>query len=309
MNILVTGATGFIGSHLCHELVRRGYDVCALSYSGNAENVRPLLQQPNFHLIRGDIREREAICQLLKDHNIGAIFHLAAQLPRITDHDNPFLSLDINARGTLNLLSAAGSNNIDRFIYSSSIDVYSEPPERLPVDEKHPTRPRTHYGIGKLGGEVYAQLYAKLAKVTVLRYSIVYGRGGKKGGAVNRFIHQALDNNPLTIHGDGNQSNDFVYIKDVIKANLLALERDKPGIYNIGSGEETSIKTLARTILQLTGSSSNVRFTAEESNRPFRFVLDIGLANRVLGYQPCSLREGIDRYINSTIRDSAVISN
>jgi len=297
MNVLVTGATGFIGSHLCHALVQRGYQVCGLSYSGNIKNIKPLLQQTNFHLIRGDIRDSEAIYRLLKDQNIGAIFHLAAQLPRVTDFDNPFLSLDINARGTLNLLHAACLNKIDRFIYSSSIDVYSEPPEYLPEDEKHPTRPRTHYGIGKLEGELYTQLYAKIIKVTVLRYSIVYGKGGKPSGAVNQFIHQALNNEPLIIHGDGNQSTDFVYIKDVVKSNLLALELDKPGIYNIGSGEETSVKALAQNILQLAESSSNILFTTEESNRPFRFALDISLARKVLGFQPSSLRQSLAEYI------------
>jgi UDP-glucose 4-epimerase len=302
MNVLVTGAAGFIGSHLCHELVQHGYKVFGLSHSGNTENIKPLLQQTNFHLMRGDIRDSEAIDRLLKDHNIGAIFHLAAQLPWKPDSNNPFLSFDVNARGTLNLLHAACLNKVERFIYSSSIDVYSGPPEYLPVDEKHPTQPHTHYGIGKLAGELYTQLYATNMKVTVLRYSIGYGRGGKPGGAVNQFIHQALNNEPLRINGDGNQSNDFVYVKDEAKSNLLALEQDKPGIYNIGSGEETSVKALAHTILQLTGSSSEILFTPEESNRPFRFALDISLARKVLGYQPYSLHQGLAEHINSNMR-------
>jgi len=150
MNVLVTGATGFIGSHLCYELIQRGYQVYGLSHSGNIEKIEPLLDQRNFNLVYGDIRNSEVVCQLLKDHNIEVIFHLAAQLPQITDFDNPFLSFDINARGTLNLIHAAYLNNIERLIYSSSIDVYSEPPLYLPVDEKHSTRPHTHYGIGKL---------------------------------------------------------------------------------------------------------------------------------------------------------------
>ena len=307
MNVLVTGATGFVGSHLCHELVQCGYQVYGLSHSGNIKNIKTPLQQTNFHLIRGDIQDSETICRLLKDLNIGVIFHLAAQLPQVTDFDNPFLSFDINARGTLNLLHAACLNNIKRFIYSSSIDVYSEPPEYLPVDEKHPTRPHTCYGIGKLEGELYTQLYAKMIGVTVLRYSIVYGSGGKSGGAVNQFIHQALNNEPLRIHGDGNQTNDFVYIKDVVNSNLLALEQDKLGIYNIGSGQEASIIALAQTILQLTNSSSKILFTANDSNKPFRFALDISLARKVLGFQPSSLRQGLSEYIVSKLCDSIAL--
>jgi len=255
------------------------------------------LQQNNFHLIWGDIRDSEAIYRLLKDKNIGAIFHLAAQLPRVTDFNNPFLSFDTNARETLNLLHAAYLNKIDRFIYSSSMAVYSEPPKYLPIDEKHPTRPRTHYGIGKLEGELYTQLYIETIKVTVLRYSGVYGMGQKTGAVVSQFIRQALNNELLILHGDGNQSTDLVYIKDVVRSNLLALERDKLGIYNIGSGEETSIKALAQTILQLTESSSNILFTAEESKRPFRCVLDISLARKVLGFQPSSLRQSLPEYV------------
>jgi len=297
MSILVTGATGFIGSHLCRELVRHGLNVYGQSYSGNTANITALLQEKNFHLVIADIRDSKASYRLMEDNNIEVIFHLAAQLPQITDFDNPFLSFDINARGTLNLIHAAFLNNIDRFIYSSSIDVYSEPPLYLPVDEKHSTRPHTHYGIGKLEGELYTQLYERRISITVLRYSIVYGRGGKQGGAVNQFIHHALKNEPLRINGDGEQSNDFVYVKDVVKANLLSLEKNEPGIFNIGSGEETSIKALAQSVLQLTGASSEIVFTREETNRPYRFALDISRAKQTLGYQPHSLRQGLAELI------------
>jgi len=204
---------------------------------------------------------------------------------------------ETNARGTLNLLHAACLNGITKFIYSSSIDVYSEPPEYLPVAENHPTRPQTHYGIGKLTGELYANSYANTIKVTILRYSIVCGRGGKPGGAASQFVKQATSNEPLTIYGDGEQSNDFVHVGDVVQANLLALEQDKPGIYNIGSGEETSIKDLAQNIIKLTNSSSETVFTGEESNRPFRFALDISRAQKVLGYKPSPLSQGLSEYI------------
>lgn len=296
-NILVTGATGFVGSYLCHELIRKGYRVFGLSRSGNIQNIKPLLRQKSFHLLQGDIRDSERIFGLMKDNRIGIVFHLAARLPRADDFDDPFLSFGINVRGTLNILHAAYLNKVDRFIYSSSIDVYSEPPEYLPVDEKHPTRPGTHYGIGKLEGELYATIYSETMKVTTLRYSIVYGRGGKQDGAVNRFLHQAINGEPLTIYGNGAQSNDFVYVKDVVKANLLALEQDKPGIYNIGSGEETSVKELAQNIIKLAKSSSEIAFTGEESNRPCRFALDINQAREVLGYQPSLLRQGLSEYI------------
>lgn len=268
-----------------------------LSHSCNTKNIGTLSQRENFHLLQADIRDMESVSRLMKENCIGAVFHLAARLPGLDDCDNPHLSFDVNARGTLNMLHAAWASKVPKFIYSSSIDVYCEPPEYLPVDEKHPTRPCTHYGIGKLSGELYCNLYSKLMGITVLRYSIVYGKGGKQGGAVNRFIQQAMNSEPLTIYGAGAQTNDFVYVGDVVKANLLALEQDKPGTYNIGSGEETSVKKLAQKIVELTKSSSKIVCTHVESNRPFRFALDISMARKVVGYEPLSLSMGLSEYI------------
>ena len=297
INVLVTGATGFIGSHLCHELVQKGYRVFGLSHSGNMRSIESLLQQNNFHLLQADICDTGCISSMIEENNIGAVFHLAAQLPSADDLDDPQSSFDVNVRGTLTTLHAACMNKVTKFIYSSSIDVYLEPPQYLPVDERHPTRPGTHYGVGKLAGELYGSLYSNSIKVTVLRYSIVYGRGCKRGGAANRFIHQATNFEPLTIYGAGAQSNDFVYVGDVVQANLLALEQDKPGIYNIGSGEETSVKNLAQSIIKLTGSRSGIFFTHTESNKPFRFALDISLAQKALGYEPLTLSQGLSEYI------------
>ena len=297
-NILVTGATGFIGSHLCRELVGQGSLVFGLIHSDNTENIKSLLQKNNFHPVRGNIEDVEGLSRMMKESSIDTVLHLAARLPHEDDRMNPYLSFDVNIHGTLNLLQAASVNRVPQFIYSSSIDVYSDPPEYVPVDENHPTRPRTDYGIGKLTGELYASRYSGTMGVTILRYSIVYGKGGKLGGAVNRFIHQAQSNQPMTINGDGSQSNDFVSIGDVVRANCLALDLNKPGIYNIGSGEETTVKNLARTIIELTRSSSEVRFTGEESNRPFRFSLDINRAKEALGFESTPLRRGLAEYIS-----------
>lgn len=297
LNVLVTGATGYIGSHLCRALVERGCRVFALSRSSNVINIKQLLPKEYFHLLQGNILDITEMNKLVRENEIEAIFHLAARLPEDEDLNCPLPSLDINGRGTLNLLYTARENKVARFIYSSSIDVYSEPPDYLPVDEKHPTCPHTPYGTGKLMGELYAGLFSAQLHITTLRYSIVYGRGGKTLSAISRFTKQAFDNEPLTVYGDGKQSNDFVYIDDIVQANLLALERDKPGIYNIGSGQETSISNLAETIIGLNRPGSGLIFTGAQSNRPFRFALDISQARKALGYQPHSLSEGLSEFI------------
>lgn len=297
-NVLVTGATGFIGSHLCKALIQKGYRVFGLSSSNKLQRVKSLLAKKEFHLLKGDVRDLNFLKKILRKHQIKVIFHLAALLPRANALKNPFLFFDVNARGTLNLLNAAYSNKVEKFIYASSDSVYSQPPKYLPVDESHPTLPSTIYGMSKLEGELYCHLYSKAINITILRYCGVYGKGQHKHNAVYRFISQALKNKPITIYGDGTQSSDFTYIEDVIQGTILAFEKNKPGIYNISSGKETSIKELATIIIELTNSKSKIIFTNQKTNRPFRFVLDITKAKKILGYSPHSLKEGLSKYIN-----------
>ena len=297
MNTLVTGATGFIGLHLSKELIQMGYTVFGLSHSGRIQNIKSLLHKKEFHLQRGDIRDVNILSDIIRVNNIKVIFHLAAQLPRGVDINNPFLCFDVNAKGTLNLLNAAYLDGVDKFIYASSRDVYSVPPKYLPVDEKHPVQPSTIYGVSKLEGELYCNLYSETMDIVVLRYSIVYGKGNPKHNAIPTFTNQALNNRPITIHGDGTQTSDFVNVKDVIHATLLVLEKDKTGVYNIGSGEEISVRYLAELIINLTDSKSEIVLADKDTDRPFRFVLDITKAREVLGYYPIPINEGLKRYI------------
>lgn len=296
-NALVTGATGFVGSHLCEELVRRGYNVFGLSRTGRVHNIRSLLNQKGFHLHRGDIRDVKILSDIVKVNNIKVIFHLAAHRPQSEDLSNSFLCFDINARGTLNLLNVAYLNGVDKFIYASTMSVYSEFPSYLPVDEKHPVQPSTIYGVSKLEGELYCNVYSKVINVLVLRYGGAYGKGQPKQNAIPMFINQALNNMPITIYGNGMQTSDFVYVKDIVQGTLLALERDKLGVYNIGGGEEISISDLAKRIINFTGSKSEIVPAGKDTDRPFRFVLDITKSQKDFGYSPYSLDEGLSMYM------------
>jgi UDP-glucose 4-epimerase len=297
MNLLVTGATGFIGSHLCRELVRKGHNVFALSRTGRTRNVVPLMRRKEFHLIKGDIQDAGMMQALVKENRIKAIFHLAAQLPGENDNDDPFACFDTNARGTLNILNAAAKNGVERFIYASTMSVYAEPPRYLPVDEDHPTQPSTVYGVGKLAGELLCNTYSNTMKITILRYGGTYGRGERESDAVQMFIKQAKQNRPMTIYGDGKQTTDFVRVEDAVAGTLLAWEKGQAGIYNIGSGEETSVKTLAEEIIKITKSKSEITLTDKATDRPFRFYLDIKKAKKDLGYSPRPLAEGLRGYL------------
>jgi len=299
MNILVTGATGFIGSHLCKELVRREHQILALSCSGRTDNIKSLLPQKEFHLLIGDIQDSDTIRDIVKKNHIKVIFHLAAQLPNGNNLDNPYLCFDSNARGALNILNAAYQSGVDKFIYASTMSVYAEPPEYLPVDESHRAQPTTIYGATKLAGELYCNIYSKAMNIIVLRYAGAFGRGERKSNAIPTFINQALNNKPITIHGDGTQTSDFVCIDDIVQGTLLAWESDKPGVYNIGSGQETSVRELAHRIIDITNSKSELVLTDRETERPFRFFLDIAKAQKALRYSPRSLNQGLHAYIRN----------
>lgn len=248
-NILITGSRGFIGTHLCRGLIREGYTVLELT-----DDIR------NINIISAPI-----------------VIHLAAILPQ--NSNDPFLLFDINARGTLKLLEAAHRGGVKQFIYASTMSVYSEP-QYLPVDEKHPTHPTTIYGASKLAGEVMCGAYSNLMDITILRYGGAYGEGQHEHTAMYKFTAQAKKNEPITIYGDGSQTSDFTHIGDIVRGTILAIGK-KPGIYNIGSGKETSVKELAEKIIKNTKSKSEIVFQ-DKTDRPFRFYMDITKAKNEL---------------------------
>lgn len=297
MKVLVTGATGFVGSHLCRELIRRGYDVLALSRSGRTHNVESLLSRPEFQLQKGDIRDADWLCSLVKENRIGAVCHLAAQLPEKNNLENPHIYFDINAGGTLNVLNAVYLSGVEKFLYASSMSVYSEPARYSPVDEDHPVQPSTVYGVSKLAGELCCNPYSGVMDIVILRYSGVYGAGERQSNAIPTFIRQALEAKSITIHGDGTQTSDYASVDDVVQGTIAALEKNEPGIYNIGSGEEVSVNDLAKIIINYVNPRLETVLTGEATERPFRFVLDIEKARKTFGYSPHSLDYGIRAYL------------
>lgn len=298
MNILVTGATGFIGSHLCFELAHRGYRVFGLSHSGKTTNIENLLDNDSFSLHIGDIRDTTMLHKIIGENRIETVFHLAAQLPGNEDNANPVTGFDTNACGTLNLLNTACLHGVKTFVYASSMSVYSEPPQHLPANEQDMTQPSTIYGVAKLTGELCCHLYAQKMDAAIIRYGGVYGPGQRKSDAVSTFINRALENRPIPIDGDGRQSSDYIYIDDAVQGTILAWEKHRPGsTYNIGSGQETSVNELAKLIVGLTHSKSEIVHSERQVERPFRFYLDIARAKKSLGYSPRPLAEGLRLYL------------
>jgi len=292
MSILATGATGLVGYHLCKKLVSEGYQVIGLVHNRFNPLTNALFKSGNFKAYTGDIREASVPYVAIRRNKIKTVFHTAAHVPYTPNKD----LVGVNIRGTLNLLNAAYLNGVEEFIYASSMSVYSSPPSYLPVDEIHPTQPSSVYGMTKLAGELSCSSCDSM-KVIILRFAGVYGISSEKNRVINSFIHCALNNQPLTVLGDGTQSSDFIDVDDVVQGAFLAWRKGITGIYNIGSGQETSLMELAKCIVGLTSSKSEIKTTGSAIERPFRFVLDISKAKREFGYNPVSLSNGLRAYL------------
>lgn len=290
MRLLITGALGFVGSHLTSAARALGHEVIAVSRPGNT--ARQLLSGMDLpvHQEQANLANRDMVSNLLKRWKPEVIFHVAARIPRGQGED-AFIFFNDNVQAALNIFHHARESGVRHVVYSSTMSVYGVP-RYLPVNEEHPTQPGAAYGLSKLEGELYGELYADLRRlrVTVLRYSGIYGQG-QKSGAIPTFIVRCLQNAPIKLHSRGRPSSDYVWVEDVVQANFLALHlATSPGfqVFNIGSGVELSLGELARLIRRLCRSNSEIHLDDESSFRDFRFAYDIIKARTVLGFSPTS---------------------
>lgn len=261
--VLVTGGAGFVGSHLCEELVNLGSNVISAdNYSaGKKENIKFLQKYDNFQAVNMDVTQKDGWNDIFTDLDI--IFHNAASKKNICLM-NPQRDLEVNAGGTLNLLLLASKFRVDKFVHASTGSVYGEP-EIFPSDESHPLNPVSYYGVSKLAGERYVAAFNRLygMNTTILRYFHVYGtrqESNEFGGVVSIFLRKILENKSIEIFGDGQQVRSFTYVKDLVKANLLAAVT--PGasgeVFNAASGISISINELATGLKKLTKSDVSI---------------------------------------------------
>ncbi len=253
---LVTGGAGFIGSHIVEELVGLGVETISIDdyFAGKSENLSHLKNYSNFHEINCDITDLDKLEKYFD--GVEVIFHQAASKKTICLND-PRRDLEINAKGTFNLLELSLKYKIKKFIHASTGSVYGEA-QYFPQDENHPVVPTSYYGVSKLAGEKYAKVFNHLYNldVTVLRYFHVYGprqESSDVGGVVSIFTRLMLDKKPVKIYGDGTQQRSFTYVKDVVKANILAAitEGTNGEVYNCASGIKVTIKELADMTAQI----------------------------------------------------------
>lgn len=291
--VLVTGAAGFIGSHLVDKLLQCGAKVTGIDNLsiGKIENLVFAMENNRFEFIKGDIREYDLIVGLLKD--IDVIFHQAALASVNRSIKFPRETNAVNVNGTLNLLTAAKNANIKRFIFASSSSVYGDIPD-LPKREAMQRCPISPYAVSKCVGEMYSEIYHRLfgLQSVSLRYFNVYGPRQSMNdysGVISIWINRILRDLPPLIHGNGLQTRDFTFVKDVVDANFLAAFTPDISneIFNIGSGRNTSILEIAQKLLKLCKKDHlEPDFISPRPGDVKDSLADISKAKEFLGYQP-----------------------
>lgn len=303
---VITGGAGFIGSHIAEYLSGEGHQVTVLDSlrTGFEKNLNGL----NVQFEKGDIRDKDLVEELVQ--GAAGIFHLAAlvSVPESLLHIKE--CIDINTFGTINILEAAKKNVGCKVVLSSSAANYGDNPI-LPKIETMTPEPMTPYSVTKLDGEFYLKMYQDQWNVPTasLRYFNVFGpRQNPKSAyaaAVPIFINNALQNKPITIYGDGLQTRDFIYVKDVVKANILAAKTGSQ-MYNVALGHSTSILELAERIIEITNSKSPIQFLEERSGDIKHSKADPSKFN-ALGFKPdysiaAALEETIDFYHHELLK-------
>jgi len=263
---IVTGGAGFIGSNLVQSLLEDGLEVISLDdYSaGKTSNLYDLKEKFGERLqeIECDITDKSKT-EMYFD-GVDVVFHQACSKMTICLKD-PLRDLEVNAAGTFNLLELARDNNVKKFVHVSTGSVYGVA-KYFPTDEKHPLNPASYYGVSKLAGEKYVRAFADLydLNTSILRYYHVYGPkqdSGQYGGVIGIFCEKAIENNDITIYGDGSQIRSFTYVKDVVNINkIVALKGGKGEAYNCASGLKVSINDIAEKIIDLADASSKVNY-------------------------------------------------
>jgi UDP-glucose 4-epimerase len=287
MKVLVTGAAGFIGSHVCDMLVERGHDVVGVDdfSSGQAENVHP-----SIRFIALDITSPEMEGLIAKERP-AVVMHHAAQIDVRRSVEDPVFDLRVNLAATVALARTGLGNGLTRMVFASTGGAIYGEQQAFPATEDHPTNPVSPYGCAKLAAEKYLDCFGRLhgLEVVALRYSNVYGpRQSPHGeaGVVAIFTQAMLEGKSPSINGDGLQTRDYVYVGDVVHANLLALETPFAGVYNIGTGAETTVNEIFHRLRVLTGASVEEVHGPAKPGEQRRSSVSPAKAQRYLNWTP-----------------------
>jgi len=295
LKILVTGGAGFIGSNLVDALISLGHDVVVVDNlsSGLKKNLNP---KARFYQI--DICD-EKLSEVFEHEKPEIIDHHAAQIDVRKSNEDPIADAEANILGSLNLITNCVRHGVKRVVYASTGGAIYGDPQYLPADENHPINPISQYGVSKHTVEHYLHLYSIIngLEYVALRYSNVYGpRQNPYGeaGVVAIFAIQMLTGKQPTIFGPGDKTRDYTHVSDIVAANIIALDRGKNAIYNIGTGTEAKDQEIFDTLASVLGYKGKPIYAPLRKGEVYRISLNCGKARKELGWIPkLSLREGI----------------
>ncbi|TKJ29501.1 MAG: UDP-glucose 4-epimerase [Chloroflexi bacterium B3_Chlor] len=301
MRVLVTGGAGFIGSHVVDALIGEGHSVAVVDdfSSGKREHVNP-----KARLYELDIRSRD-LEQVFAKERPEVVNHHAAQVDVRDSVADPIFDADVNIVGSLNLLECAREHGVRKFIYASTGGAVYGEPIRLPCDENHPLNPVCPYGVSKLAVEHYLYVYRLSYGLehTILRYPNVYGPRqdpSGEGGVAAIFARQMVQGEQVVINGSGEQERDFIYVHDIVRANMLAMDRGQGQVYNLGCGVGTSINELFAKMKEMTGYASEPVHGPPKIGETLKIYLDGAKVKRELRWEPAvALEEGLRATIES----------
>jgi UDP-glucose 4-epimerase len=299
LTILLPGGAGFIGSHVADAYIEAGHAVIIVDdlSTGSLKNVNP-----KARFCKLDIRGKE-LQKIFEQQKIDVVNHHAAQMDVRRSVDDPAYDASVNILGGLNLLENCKRFGVKKFIFASTGGAIYGEQDYFPADENHPVRPLSPYGITKLATEKYLYYYKEVFSIQYvsLRYANVYGpRQNPQGeaGVVAIFTSRMLAGQQPVINGDGKQTRDYTYVKDVVNANLAALTYNESDIFNIGTGIETDVNKLFTTLRTLTRSNSTEHHGPHKPGEQKRSVIDATKAKKILGWKPhYSLQEGLQETV------------
>ncbi len=299
MNILVTGGAGFIGSNAADAFIKEGHNVIILDdfSSGKQENVNPKAK-----VYKMDIQD-PAVENIFRDEKIDVMSHFAAQMDVRRSVADPKFDASVNVLGFLNLMEFGRRYGLKKVLFSSTGGAIYGEQDYFPADEQHPLRPLSPYGITKLVTEKYLFFYKETYGIehVILRYANIYGplqNPHGDAGVVAIFTQKMLKGEQPIINGEGKQTRDYVFVGDVVQANLLGLKHNGSDIFNIGTGIETDVNQLFHHIKKLTGSNCDEKHIAAKAGEQMRSVISSKKIGEVLGWKPTvTLEEGLKRTV------------
>lgn len=306
--LLITGAAGFIGGHLCEYLLQHGISTIGVDnvndyydQSIKEATINRLSSHDGFEFYRTDIRNSEALGSIFENHEIGTVVHLAAMAGVRSSIENPGLYLDVNVNGTNNILQSSVTNGVRNFVFASSSSVYGERHE-VPFYEKDRTdAPLSPYAASKKAGEVLAHSYHSLHDIPIscLRFFTVYGPRGRPDMAPFMFIDRISRGIPIKQYGDGTSLRDYTYVSDIVQGIVGAIENPRPyDIYNLGNSNPVTLSEFIQIVEECVGTKAEIEVVGMQPGDVQKTYADVAKAKKYLGYDPkISFREGISRTV------------